>query len=230
LFMSRMKALVAAFFVLTHSFNCPNGSVQVLDVYSFHPTDLFNVSDHDYGDIVGDTYFGCGQWCPSCPPIAPTPGSNTLLTHLRIQVNTSWGPYARCLDSSPGSCVNGDGKSVGRELPDHPSGNVQDSQCSNLSSVGNWWSLEEGGRCNTGREVGSGCTWRVIEIVRTIMVDCLLRHGFTAACRDQQFIPWSGGRPIPYYPSAASVFERAISRNETQPGGCPAVPLHLGFG
>jgi len=205
--------------------NCKGGGVVELDLFDFHPKDKFNVSDHDYGDIPGDTSFGCGDFCPSCPP--PTHGGNSLITHIVVLVNSSWGPYAKCEDASPGSCEGGDGSSVGRELPNHSSPVLQFSQCSNVSLAGQWFSLEEGGRCGEGKKVGDdGCTWSLVEVKRTISVFCLLEKGFTDACQEVEYVALPGEDiKLPYYPAANKVFETAIYNNETVAGGCPDVDL-----
>ena len=52
----------------------------------------FNLSGHNTGDILGDSWFACAD------PSASRFG-DTLFTKAIVSVNTSFGPFARCVDT-----------------------------------------------------------------------------------------------------------------------------------
>ena len=92
-------------------------------------------------------------------------------------------------------------------------------QCSpsNLTLVGTWWSLSSGGQC-TGNAVPSGspdgCTWRIVERVKTIDGTCLFKDlAYKQQCMADHLPPWT---------SATATFSKAFSANNSG-GGCDPI-------
>eukprot|EP01047_Picozoa_sp_COSAG01_P019258 COSAG01_NODE_1066_length_11878_cov_244.494949_3_plen_154_part_00 len=87
-------------------FNCPvpgpqsSAPIAEIEMYMLHPpapaggASSFNLSAHDTGDLVGDTWFACAD--PSAIKF-----NDTLFTKTLVAVNTSFGPFARCTDLVP---------------------------------------------------------------------------------------------------------------------------------
>ena len=191
-------------------------------MYMLHPAGAeFNLSSHDTGDLLGDTWFACAD--PSA-----TKFDDTLFTKSIVAVNTSFGPFARCTDLVPPpipcdtSVVGGDGHSVGRTYPAYDMRVNQDTvgpgwsaQCANNSRAGSWYSMTAAGRCKDGAQVGTnppGCTWSVVKRVKTISWSCLNKLGFIgpAGCGKGRVVvdPVTG---LSAYPDAAKIMDHGFS-------------------
>ena len=207
-------------------FNCPVPGLQAtaavveLEMYMLHPPAAeFNLSSHDTGDLLGDTWFACAD--PSANKFG-----DSLFTKTVVAVNASFGGFARCTDLSPPpipcdtSALGGDGHSVGRGLPayDNPVDRTKvgagyTGQCANNSAVGSWYSMPKLGRCKDGGLVGHdppGCTWSVVKRDKTIAWSCLDKLGFTSkGCKAGAVVtdPVSGAKA---YPVAATIMDQGF--------------------
>ena len=125
--------------------------------------------------------------------------------------------YSLC-NGYPGECLGNEKFAVGREQST-PCG-VLGGQCTDNSAYyGNWFSLPQAGQCKPGETVAGGsCTWRIIERVKTIALDCLVTdQKFTAKCKADDA---TGGAP---FPTASQAFVASLASVIKADGGCPSV-------
>ena len=89
-------------------------------------------------------------------------------------------------------------------------------QCAD-NTVGVWWSLPKEGECDGDHVVGddSGCTWKLLGQIKTVLVSCVLSNGFIDACNKDNF-------ELPYT-NAANVLKQAFASDDPSDGGCPDV-------
>jgi len=171
-----------------------------MEVYRFHTED-YTLDNKDVADAMGDATFICFEEGIT---------GNSLVSLYQIEVNTTWGQYALC---NFNVCVAQQHNLVGQEAADglFPNG----GQCQANENVGNWYSLDDVGKCAEGMPVGTdGCTWRVLAINKTITSTCLNQIGFYNACLADGGVPYTG---------ATAVFEGAFLSDNPSQGGCPAI-------
>lgn len=195
---------------------CANGTVAEIDAYVFHPENQFDLINEDVADELGDVLFICYD------------GNNTgfdkfaWVSHYTLQVWSGWGEYSICNRPKPnmtGVCIGKETFSVGREGPGGIGQNC--GQCTDNSLIGSWYSLPKDGLCNSssqplGPDQSKGdCSWRVLERVKTIDGECLLKtQGMLAACAKQYAYPFTPSR---------AVFRQAFASDDTKQGGCPPI-------
>ena len=92
---------------------------------------------------------------------------------------------------------------------------AREGQCVRNPYVGEWFSLPEGGKCAAGtRPDGKACTWGARR-VKTIDAQCMLKHGYVAACGKDGRAPFA---------AAKTIFLDAFASDDPAKGGCPALP------
>mmetsp|Transcript_102479 Transcript_102479/g.320306 ORF Transcript_102479/g.320306 Transcript_102479/m.320306 type:complete len:221 (-) Transcript_102479:38-700(-) len=186
---------------------CQNSKVETLDIYRYHTAnDASSLANRNVGDAIGDMHYVCTRYDAKTYKTG-------FISHWRVAVNTSWGPYAVC-NTLLGSnrCFGGGGGHVGRENAVHRAGK---GQCNANQGDGSWYSFPEEGACGHGDVVGAnGCTWGEARRVRTIAADCVLEErGLAKACDDV-----CGHGP---YEQAAAILEAALASADPARGGCP---------
>jgi len=174
--------------------------VETVQFYRFHTED-YSLDNTNVADGLGDATFVC---------LAASFSNDSLVSLYSVSVNTTWGQYALC---NFNVCVAEQHHLVGQEAP---SGFTHDGgQCNLTTGLGNWYSLDDGGKCSPDSPVGTdGCTWQELALNKTITASCLTQIGFFNACIAD------GGPP---FLKAASVFEGAFLSDDPSKGGCPAV-------
>ena len=71
--------------------------------------------------------------------------------------------------------------------------------------------------CQGTDSIGDGgCAWKMIELVKSISLDCLESVGFLAACQEDNF-------DFPFANSAI-VLGNALNQTDSSLGGCPPLP------
>ena len=181
---------------------------ETFDMYIFHPSTSYNISNQNLADLVGDTVFICAD------------SNNTAVDHYElislysIKVNSNWGQYTMCNGYSPTRCTGSEKFYVGREGPyflgDHA------GQCTSHPETGTWWSLPEGGRCNTSTSILDGsCTWEIIEKRKTVNSTCVLKgNHLIDACKQDRRLP---------FPTASKILRSAFTETDPSKNGCPAL-------
>jgi len=189
-------------------------------------------ANHDYGDALGEALFYCTDG------YSVVHFNDTHMSKIVVEIDPTFGGYQSCADTEPGHCdlfaklppstySIGDDLHVGRrraiyygacgELP--PSGET--AQCSPNLENGNWFSFPAKGECANGSAVGvGGCTWRVIQLEKTVEASCLEGLGINASCADAQPVVPTGGCS---YTGTAAVIAKAFVDQAS--GGCADVPL-----
>ena len=213
---------------------CPAAQPQNQTFFFFHPPSNAGAplawADHDYGDVLGEALFYCTDG------YSVVHYHDTHMSKLVVEVSPAFGGYQSCTDTEPGNCSIGaklpngisigDNRHVGRrravfygECGQYsPKGQI--GQCSPNSATGNWYSFPAKGECTEGTAVGAGgCTWRVVQLVKTVAASCLEGLGINASC--------AAGKPVPEgdcsYSRTAEVIEKAFG--DEAAGGCADVPL-----
>jgi len=180
--------------------------VKTLSHYIAHPPDIFNLSDQDTADELGDTAFTCYDVSRGHTKA----DDYGVISHYRISVDTRYGQYALC-NGYPGVCVGGDEFRVGREasIGIKPNG----GHCSDNLDTGSWFSFPSKGRCTSREALIEGtCTWFVEERVKTINISCPFRtHKMIEACSLYE---------TPAYATARSIFRKAFLFEDESAGGC----------
>jgi len=195
----KASVFVPPYYCQGDGFICPNGKVEDIEIYRFHPETAYTLDNRNAADLLGDTAYVC---------YAHSFGVDSYITLFTISVNSSWGQYALC---NEGICAGLNNHSVGREAS-YGVGYLG-GQCSNNKLSGSWYSFNEVGECENGTTVGTdGCSWAIREQQKTISASCLQDLGFFNACTVD------GGPP--YY-SAQIIFMQAFLYNTTEEGGCP---------
>ena len=84
---------------------CPYAGLRNLTLYFFHPAATAAkptvFGDHDMGDALGEAVFVCAD------NYSVHHYNDSLVTQVRIEVNSSYGPYSSCTDTEPGNCTKG---------------------------------------------------------------------------------------------------------------------------
>lgn len=216
---------------------CPRARPRNQTFFFFHPPSCKSPSglplkwaNHDYGDALGEALFYCTDG------YSVVHYNDTHMSKMLVEVDPTFGGYQSCTDTEPGQCDPyakvppksisiGDGFHVGRrravyygECGGYPSADT--AQCSENAQTGNWFSFPERGECATGTAVGTGgCTWRVVQLLKTVEASCLESLGINASCADAQ--PVAGGGCS--YTGTAKVVAKAFE--EEAKGGCANVPI-----
>lgn len=188
----------------------PAGRVQIVDHFIAHPRGVYNISNQDTADAMGDTAFTC----------ADVLSGNTqndgyaVVSRYNIAVDTRWGEYALC-NGYPGQCIGSETFYVGREASygAKPKG----GQCDNNTDYGSWFSFPNAGRCESRADLDAGkCTWYVVERIKTVNLTCpFATHGMLEACKAAQ---GPEGLQKPF-----AIFQAAFASESTAEGGCPDI-------
>ena len=193
--------------------------------YMLHPNASSAWTNHDVGDLLGDALFVCAD------NYSVHHYSDAFFTELTVEVDTMFGGYASCTDTDPGSCTPGarvpgsverisNNYSVGRHVATFwgTCGDIINAtgQCTPNTETGSWYSLPSQGECGSG----SNCTWRVIEVGKTVLVQCLLAQGLKESCTKATPVQPSGCA----YRATANLMHRALVASDPTQGGCAAVP------
>ena len=208
--------------------------------------------------------------------------NDPVISQFTVEVDGQYGPYLKCnprqhdtwVDTGTWDCTYGNdvlwhggtngcackraNMTVGRDPVDHSehcsAPDAQGRIPEGCSAVGWWYSTPHAGECQGDARPGdaSGCTWRLVETVKTINATCMrgnlvafalaenpscfagcnMRPGspvpvgnLTSSCfRDCYREVWSKVRP-----SAARVqatWDGSFSFEDPTKGGCPALPPH----
>mmetsp|Transcript_125324 Transcript_125324/g.250157 ORF Transcript_125324/g.250157 Transcript_125324/m.250157 type:complete len:224 (+) Transcript_125324:64-735(+) len=188
---------------------CERSSVAVLDFYRYHNVDDYHsLVNRNLGDALGEFNYICQMHDTGLY-------KHKLLSHWRVSVNTSWGPYAVCNQLlGRRRCWGTLNGHVGRELA---IGDTGTGQCTANSRIGSWFSFPEEGQCPNGQDVGfQGCTWGHAQRVRTISAACVLdARGLGQRC--------NGDTAASIDAATASILVQAFA-----PSGCRAfAPPHV---
>lgn len=175
----------------------------VLPMIRLHPANqTLALANQNTGDVSGDVAFICGVLLSGAPTVYQE------VSMYRIQVNATYGCYAFC---NYGVCLGGDPFLVGREAL-NGLGLPAAGQCTD-NPYGTWFSLPDAGQCSPSQSVESGvCSWKLIETIKTISVQCLLSQDIKQACYKDRIVP---------FPTATEVLLRAFASDDPSQGGCP---------
>ncbi|KAK3279660.1 hypothetical protein CYMTET_12465 [Cymbomonas tetramitiformis] len=186
-------------------------SLSKIVTYVAHPKGLYNLSNQDVADCLGDVAFTCYDVSSN-----HTQADDYGLVSLYVlEVDTRWGAYSLCNGYNPAICFGSESFYVGREAS---FGITEEfgGQCTDNRKVGNWYSLPYAGQCQGSDTVASGkCSWRIIERVKTIDLNCIFKtHGMLEACNRDGTLP---------FPESQGIFQEAFQSTDEAQGGCPDV-------
>lgn len=182
-----------------------------MNMYIVHPNTSTTpeqiLVNQDVGDLVGDTGYICSMVLSANKGIY-----GSLISLFQLMVDPHWGVYMNC-PGEPYPCLpySGDRFRVGRQATYQLSADFG-GQCTNNSDLGSWFSLPKNGMCQVDFH---NCTWSVLNLVKTITMECLLlEQNMAQSCRQDRYVP---------FPHAVEVYRAAWLSNETEKGGCPDV-------
>eukprot|EP00933_Yihiella_yeosuensis_P054974 TRINITY_DN5359_c0_g1_i1.p1 TRINITY_DN5359_c0_g1~~TRINITY_DN5359_c0_g1_i1.p1 ORF type:complete len:437 (-),score=55.18 TRINITY_DN5359_c0_g1_i1:336-1646(-) len=185
---------------------CPNNGVQTLDLYRLHGhKEPLSLRNRDVGDALGDM----GWFCELDVDLTK------LVTHWKVEVNSSWGQYAYCLYvAGANRCYGSTGQLVGRESALGLGRGAIQGQCSTNDDVGSWFSFPAEGECATDATIGhNGCTWKATPL-RTVSAACIMNdRGLGKSCTREH-----GRAPML---NSAALFQSALASSDPAKGGCP---------
>ena len=198
-----------------HPPTCPAPAVtnEIVDMYIFHPKDIYNISGQNTADAVGDTAFVCIDTLQG-----HTQADNySVVSWYQVEMYPMYGQYQFCNGYAPSSCVGDEPLFVGREAAYGITLTDNAGQCSENPLTGTWYNLPATGEC-MGDAIPDGvtCAWKVHKLVKTVEGSCIVdTHSMLDVCKAEQHLP---------FPKSAEIFKKAFTEDDVAKGGCPALP------